>query len=169
MKFNKQAVAALLVSAPWVAVLAQWAYRRLTPWVTVGAVGAVVDPAGNVLLVKHVFHPKHPWGLPGGWMNRGETPDQTVQRELREETGLHVNVLFPLIFTTTPYLTNHLDAAYLCRVDSVTPEVHLTPELLDYRWFAPSESFPPMSSFHRRVLSLAQNRLKEVGVTSTWQ
>ena len=41
---------------------------------------------GQVLLVEHVFHPYAPWGLPGGWIDRNESPSQTaVIRELQEE------------------------------------------------------------------------------------
>lgn len=41
----------------------------------------------QVLLVKH--HAGH-WAFPKGHADRGESPQQTAERELREETGLAV-------------------------------------------------------------------------------
>lgn len=48
-----------------------------------------IDPAGRVLLVKRAVDPrKGLWCLPGGFMEIGETPEDTGLRELLEETGL---------------------------------------------------------------------------------
>src|SRR5688500_19327180 len=58
----------------------------------VPCVGAVVhDPAGRLLLIKR-GHAPHAgsWSLPGGRVEAGGTPEQAVEREVREETGLEV-------------------------------------------------------------------------------
>ena len=58
----------------------------------VPCVGAVVhDAAGRLLLVQR-GHPPHPglWSLPGGRIEAGESPERAVEREVLEETGLHV-------------------------------------------------------------------------------
>ena len=61
------------------------------PFVGVGAV--VVDGAGRVLLVKRRFEPlAGQWSLPGGAVDVGETLEACVIREMREETGLDVEV-----------------------------------------------------------------------------
>ena len=61
------------------------------PFVGVGAV--IVDPAARVLLVKRRFEPlAGQWSLPGGAVDVGETLQACVIREMREETGLEVEV-----------------------------------------------------------------------------
>ena len=58
------------------------------------AVGAFIfDPAGRVLLVERGRPPGEGlWSVPGGKLEPGETLAQAVAREVREETGLVVEV-----------------------------------------------------------------------------
>ena len=61
------------------------------PFVGVGAV--IVDGAARVLLVKRRFEPlAGQWSLPGGAVDVGETLAECVIREMREETGLEVEI-----------------------------------------------------------------------------
>ena len=149
----KRPLARGLQRAPWIVRLMQIGWRRFgQPWITVGALGAVFNDRGEMLLVEHVFHPISPWGLPGGWMNRNEDPSETVARELLEETGLQVRVDRPLIIRRTPELRSHLDIAFLCEAAPGT--IRLSGELLDYRWVDPANP-PPLMSFHRQVVAAA--------------
>jgi 8-oxo-dGTP pyrophosphatase MutT (NUDIX family) len=66
--------------------------QLLTPRHHIGAVGVIFNDAGQVLMVEHVFRPYHAWGLPGGWVNRGENPAQTIQREVKEELNLTIDI-----------------------------------------------------------------------------
>jgi 8-oxo-dGTP diphosphatase len=58
----------------------------------VSCVGAIIsDAAGRLLLIKRGHEPgKGLWSLPGGRVEAGETDEQAVVREVREETGLTV-------------------------------------------------------------------------------
>ena len=53
-------------------------------------VGAIIkDPAGRLLLIKRGHAPQAGrWSLPGGRVEPGESDEQAVIREIREETGL---------------------------------------------------------------------------------
>jgi len=63
----------------------------MTPIVAVGAF--VFDREGRVLLVERAKEPgKGLWTVPGGRLERNETLAQAVAREVREETGLIVEV-----------------------------------------------------------------------------
>lgn len=138
----------------------RFAFRAVQPRFTAGVVGVVLDGQGNVLLVEHVFHPRTPWGLPGGWLERGEAPSQALQRELYEETGMRVLVDRPLLIESGYYYRSHLDIAFLCRAKGDISS--LSSELLDYRW-ASLDDLPDMLPFHRAaVLAAASQREIEV-------
>ena len=56
-------------------------------------VGAVIVDAGKVVLVRRRYEPlAGQWSLPGGTLELGETLETGAAREIREETGLHVEV-----------------------------------------------------------------------------
>lgn len=68
--------------------------RREYPERPVVGVGAVVLRDGAVLLVERAQEPlAGQWTLPGGAVELGETLEEAVVRELREETGMTVRVL----------------------------------------------------------------------------
>ncbi len=54
---------------------------------TVTVMGVITDDEDRVLLLEHRFR-RSTWGLPGGFVARGEQPDDSLRRELLEETGL---------------------------------------------------------------------------------
>ena len=151
-KLDKRRVAAFIRRAPWTGHIAQAMWRMWQPWVTVGVVGAVFNDDGRLLVVEHVFHPLFPWGLPGGWMMRNENPDETVRREVSEETSLRIEVVKPLLIKHTSHLSRHLDMAYLCYAPR--GDVTLSSELLSYDWVDPLCT-PPMAEFHGYVLRAA--------------
>jgi 8-oxo-dGTP diphosphatase len=117
---------------------------RMQPRFTVGVNAVVLDESRErVLLVEHVFHGKYPWGLPGGWINRGEDPARTAEREVLEETNLRVQAVHPLIVRRAMRRSTHLDVVFLCELDGPGQNIRLNHELLSYRWAAP-DALPPI-------------------------
>lgn len=65
--------------------------KRLYPKQPVVGVGAVIVCDGKLLLEKRKNEPgKGKWSIPGGLVELGESIEQTVVREVEEETGLEV-------------------------------------------------------------------------------
>ena len=66
---------------------------RRYPQRPVVGVGAVIVHEGDVVLIKRKFEPlAGQWSLPGGTLELGESLEAGVAREMREETGLEVEV-----------------------------------------------------------------------------
>ena len=57
---------------------------------TVTAGALIFNDAGEILLLKHRFRAGSGWGLPGGFLEKGEQPLEALKRELREEIGIDV-------------------------------------------------------------------------------
>lgn len=75
------------------------AVRVIAPSHTVGAV-ALVEHDGRILVLRQ--HHRAGWTLPGGLVNRGESGDAAVVRELKEEVGLDVVVDLPVGVVVEP-------------------------------------------------------------------
>jgi mutator protein MutT len=64
--------------------------RFTHPRFTVTAGAVIFNDRKQVLLLKHRFRAGSGWGLPGGFLERGEQPIDCLRRELREEIGLEL-------------------------------------------------------------------------------
>ena len=69
----------------------RWGVRATNTTFTVTAAAIVQNDEGNILLLKHRYRPGSGWGIPGGFLELGEQPEQTLRRELREEIDLELN------------------------------------------------------------------------------
>src|ERR1700758_5428526 len=64
---------------------------RLRPAKEVSVMAWIEDPANRVLLVRQAVGFKL-WTLPGGKVKKGESLVRALKREVREETGLRIEV-----------------------------------------------------------------------------
>ena len=69
----------------------RWSMRLTHTRFTVTAGAVIFNDRRQVLLLKHRFRAGSGWGLPGGFLERGEQPIEALRRELREEIGLEVD------------------------------------------------------------------------------
>jgi len=99
---------------------------------------ALVEIEGRILLARNAAWPEKMFGLITGFMERGETPEQGVARELKEETSLNAGET-TLIGVYEFIRKNELIIAYHVRASG---EIRLSSELAEYRLVAPERLRP---------------------------
>jgi ADP-ribose pyrophosphatase YjhB (NUDIX family) len=124
----------------------RWLTRRFQASFTASAAGVVTDEHGRVLLLDHVLRPRSGWGVPGGFLNKGEQPEHALRREIREETGLELKDV-RLIRVRT--VQRHMELVFAAT--AVGEAFVNSPEIKELRWFD-VESMPPDMSLSQQFL-----------------
>jgi 8-oxo-dGTP diphosphatase len=128
----------------------------LSPKFTVGVMGLVRDDEGRVLLLKHTYRPGRPWGLPGGGLRLGESLEDCIRREVREEANLRVQVV-ELLSAAAHYDRQLVDMIFACRpcpgesLDAFRPNA----EIAEARFFPLDDLPTDMSRSQRKLVLIA--------------
>jgi ADP-ribose pyrophosphatase YjhB (NUDIX family) len=117
-------------------------------------VQCVIQHRDAILLVRNTYGRKQ-WTFPGGSIARGETADDAIRREVREEVGLRLQHLQRLgaFAATIDYKQDHV-AVFA----GVSPDRRVTidrAEILEARWFQPQD-LPPLAPAAARILAMWQ-------------
>lgn len=116
----------------------------------VGVTGVVRDADGNVLLLRHRMWPEdRQWGCPTGYANAGETLEDTIVREVQEETGLKVRV-GELVRLKSGFKLR-MEVAYEAEFigGSLTIDSR---EILEAKWFSPDKLPEGLQESHRLLI-----------------
>lgn len=135
----------------------------LTPRGIIVGVGAVVwNERDKVLLIRRANPPRqHEWSLPGGKVERGEPLRTALRRELREETGLEIEIRELLdvveLIGDDPH---RAAAAHYVLIDfsarAVAGEAVAASDASEAHWFTMDEiAALPLWSETRRIIELS--------------
>ena len=105
------------------------------PTPVLAAVIECTDREGRIFLARNAAWPGRMFALVTGFMEAGETPEEGVRREVREETALEVTAL-SLIGVYDFQRMNQLIVAYHAEAAG---EIRLSPELAEYKLFRPED------------------------------
>ncbi|MCB0864316.1 MAG: NUDIX hydrolase [Solirubrobacterales bacterium] len=135
-------------------------YENPTP-----TVQAWIDHDGSYLALRRDEEPlQGEWNMPGGFVEVGERGDEAIIREVREETGLEVEVVELIgIFDSTYGFGEDakpiFDVAFHCRITGgAGDDLDVSEESSEARWFPLAEFPQPAFAGEQKALA----RLREM-------
>jgi len=108
---------------------------------------------GKILLIRNTYG-SGSWNLPGGGVKKGESAEQAVRREVKEETGIILNTLQPIgaFLSTLEYKKDHINV-FLAHTNSEIGEID-PGEISEAKWFSSGEFPQSLATVARQSLAL---------------
>jgi 8-oxo-dGTP pyrophosphatase MutT (NUDIX family) len=123
----------------------------------VGVVGLGVDPKGHVILARHRFGAPE-WRFLGGFLSPRERLEDALAREIREETGIEIEV-GPILEANQGFRWQRVELVYAYRPLGGTER--LSEELVEVRAFDPTD-LPDVRADQRGIIE------RRVGEAVEW-
>src|SRR3989344_4797560 len=133
------------------------------------SIDAVIINGNEVLLIKRGVEPnKGYWGTPGGYVNWDESLEETVKREVKEETNLDVTslVLVGVYSSPSRHPKQVINVVYLIEV--ADGKVKHGDDAMDAKWFDLDNLPTEMALDHKQniedaIKHMAKARIEKVG------
>jgi 8-oxo-dGTP diphosphatase len=133
--------------------------------IVLGVAAVIWNAGGCVLLIRRAKEPrKDQWSLPGGKLEFGETLIEGVRREVREETGLEIEILGLVdVAETIRDAEAGADDDHFVLIDYgarvISGTAVAASDAAEARWFALEElDALPLWSEMRRIIALSAER-----------
>ncbi len=133
------------------------------------ATAAIINNRGEILLQLRSDVPI--WVLPGGGVEREETPAQAAEREVLEETGIKVKAIHCVGIYDTGYMS-YSDRTYVFACKAIGGRLQKNYESLQLKFLRPEKLPKPMLSIHRERIMDAFSGKRSIGKTQAirlWQ
>ena len=80
---------------------------------------------------------RFPWQIPGGGLEFGESVEECLHREIKEETGLDVEIIkmLPKLFHNIRGSWHGLFVCFLCKMKDENQLVKINEEASDFGWY----------------------------------
>lgn len=111
---------------------------------------AVIERDGRYLLARR--RDIGWWNLPGGGLEHGETVEEGLAREVREEVGMEVQIV-RLVGVYSKPRKHEVVLTFLCQPTPDSPAAATSDEVSEVGWFAPEDLPEPMLPKHRQRLN----------------
>jgi 8-oxo-dGTP diphosphatase len=121
----------------------------------VGVVGLGVDPNGHVILARHRFGAPE-WRFLGGFLSPRERIEDALAREVREETGIEIEV-GPILEANQGFRWQRIELVYAYR--PIGGAERLSDEVVEVRAFDPAD-LPDVRADQRGII---ERRAREAG------
>lgn len=119
---------------------------------TVTVAAMIFDDEERILLLEHVFRADNGWGVPGGFVSKGEQPVEALRRELREEANIDLDDV-RLLFARSLGTVKQVEIYYCAR--AIGDPAPSSFEIKRAEWF-PLNALPPaLSKDQRRLIERA--------------
>ncbi len=128
-----------------------------------GVKALLFNQQGKLLLLqldpkKYKNTPDICWDIPGGRIQKNESLEEALKREVYEETGLrHLTKITPFTMSLTNIRISVpngdvglIYAIYLCEVE-VDVSIQLSQEHVHFGWFEPSKSAELLTNYPREL------------------
>lgn len=139
--------------------------KRGVDYIGVGVGAAIFNSDGKLFITKRGDKAKNErgkWEIPGGSVEFGETFEQAIKREMREEVGVEIEVieLLGICDHIIPNENQHwVSPTYICKIKKGIPQILEPSKCAEIGWFSIEEAEKlPLSIVTKYDISLLKRK-----------